>query len=197
MRFVLSRTSLLVGFGLLLGGILGWWLTRAPRPSAGSPPPSHALTIEKLQAIGRLEVLRYVMRDVVIHRWTYRIPFTESKLLLVVMGEAIVCLDFAQIQVVSRDTVASRLTLKLPKPYVCQVRLDPAQTKVYDASFSVLEWWQDGEAERMREALAAAQDSIRARISQTFPAELAYAQAEKLLTSLLQETGWQTVQFVH
>lgn len=196
MRFVLSRTSLLVGFGLVLGGILGWWLTREARPS-GPSPPAHALTIEKLQAIGRLEVLRYVVRDVVIHRWTYRIPFTESKLLLVVMGEAVVCLDFTQIQVVSRDTVASRLTLRLPKPYVCQVRLDPAQMKVYDASFSVVEWWQGGEAERMREALAAAQDSIQTRITQTFPAELAYAQAEKLLTSLLQETGWQTVQFLH
>jgi hypothetical protein len=155
----------------------------------------HALSIEKVQALGRLELLQYVVRDVVAQRWTYGVPFAESRVLLIVYGEAVICMDFSQVRVRSQDEKVKRIEVELPEPSVCQVRVDPARSRVYNADFSLVEWWRGGEAERVRQALAGAQDSLRRNVEREFPRELARAQAETLLARLLQEAGWREVVF--
>ncbi len=190
--------SLLIALllGLLTGGLIVFYFLF---PSVESPPKeqaSHTLSIEKIQALGRLELLHYVVRDVATYRWTYSIPLTESRILLVIHGEAIICMDFSRIRVSHKDPTTRALTLLLPPPEVCQVKVDPKKTRVYDASFSIVEWWRDGEADRVREALAQAQDSLQKTIQASFPRDLAYTQAKAILTRLLQEAGWQQVSFI-
>ena len=181
--------------GLTTGGLIIYYLIPKNEP-ASEPQTSHALTIEKIQALGRLELLHYVVRDVATYRWTYSIPLMESRILLVIHGEAVICMDFSRIRVSRRDPTTQTLTLQLPPPEVCQVKVDPEKSRVYDASFSIIEWWRDGEAHRVREALAQAQDSLQKTIQATFPRDLAYAQAKAILTRLLQEAGWQQVFFI-
>ncbi len=191
----LRPTLIALLLGLLTGGLFIYYLL----PKTEHPPQaqtSHALTIEKIQALGRLELLHYVVRDVATYRWTYSIPLTESRILLVIHGEAIICMDFSRIRVSHKDPTTHSLTLQLPPPEVCQVKVDPEKTRIYDASFSIVEWWEDGEAHRVREALAQAQDSLQKTIQATFPRDLAYTQAKALLSRLLQEAGWQQVSFV-
>jgi len=180
--------------GFLAGGLLIYYLLPKNTPPS-QEQSSHSFTIEKIQALGRLELLRYVVRDVATYRWTYSVPLTESRLLLIIHGEAIICIDFSQIRVVYKDPATHTITLQLPSPEVCQVKIDPEKTRVYDASFSIVEWWEGGEAQRMREALAQAQDSLQKTILATFPRDLAYAQANVILTRLLQEAGWQNISF--
>jgi len=190
----LQLTLLTLLLGLLTGGVVTFYLLQKSHPSPQNSS-SHTLTIEKIHTLGRLELLHYVVRDVATYRWTYSVPFTESRLLLILHGEATICMDFSQIQIAQKDPQTHTLTLILPPPEVCHVKIDPQKSQVYDASFSIVEWWRDGEAHRVREALAQAQDSLRKSISATFPRDLAYAQAKALLTHLLQEAGWTQITF--
>ncbi len=192
-RFRLTVVALLLG--LLTGGLIVYYLFKKSEASS-EMQTSHAYTIEKIHTLGRLELLRYVVRDVATYRWTYSIPFAESRLLLILHGEAIICMDFSRIEVSEKDPGRRALTLRLPPPEVCQVKLDPEKSRVYDASFSIVEWWRDGEAQRVREALAQAQDSLGRTIRTSFPRDLAYAQAQTLLTRLLREAGWTDINFV-
>ncbi len=191
-RLPLALIALLSG--ILTGGIIILYLLKKPQ-NAPQESSSHALTIEKIHTLGRLELLHYTVRDVATYRWTYSVPFTESRLLLILHGEATICMDFSQVQVVHKDPDKSSLTLRLPPPEVCHVKVDPQKSQVYDANFSIVEWWQNTEAHRVREALSQAQDSLRKSISATFPQDLAYAQAKNLLTRLLQDAGWTHITF--
>jgi len=180
--------------GTLVGGLIAFYLFKKPQ-NAPQESASHTLTIEKIHTLGRLELLHYTVRDVATYRWTYSVPFTESRLLLILHGEATICMDFSQVQVVDKDPDKRTLILRLPPPEVCHVKVDPQKSQVYDANFSIIEWWQNTEAHRVREALSQAQDSLRQSISATFPRDLAYAQAKNLLTRLLQEAGWTHITF--
>ncbi len=191
-RLPLALIALLSG--ILTGGIIILYLLKKPL-NAPQESSSHALTIEKIHTLGRLELLHYTVRDVATYRWTYSVPFTESRLLLILHGEATICMDFSQVQVVHKDPDKNSLTLRLPPPEVCHVKVDPQKSQVYDANFSIVEWWQNTEAHRVREALSQAQDSLRKSISATFPQDLAYAQAKNLLTRLLHDAGWTHITF--
>ncbi|GIV23057.1 MAG: hypothetical protein KatS3mg025_0716 [Bacteroidia bacterium] len=187
---------LLIGGGIGVGAWVGWRLSQT-REVSPSLKEHQTLLIERLTTLGQLTVLRYVVRDVVQREWRYGVPFTSSELLLVVAGEADICIDFSQVRVQEARWERKAVTLRLPVPFLCQVRIDPTQSRVYAADFSVIEWWQGGEAERVRETLAAAQETLRVRIATSFPRAAAQAQAEKLLRSLCQEMGWQEVRFVY
>lgn len=182
---------------MLAGAVGGLWVGRRLYRPADPPlriQDSQQILIERLTALGRLELLRYQVRDVVRREWAYPVPLARSRLLLVVAGEALICIDFGQVQVDSADWAQRKLQLRLPEPFLCQVRVDPQASQVYDADFSVIEWWRGGEAELVREALAAAQETLRVRLQAQFPAQAARSQAEHLLRRLCEEMGWKQVE---
>lgn len=191
----LLRYAVIGLLGVGAGVLLYYYLSR-PAAVPGSPAvEQHNLLIEQVKALGQIELLQYQVRDVLRREWTYLVPFTRSKVLLVVAGEARICMDFAGVQVVEADWDHRTLKLALPEPTLCLVRVDPAQSQVYDADFSVIEWWGGGEAERMREALAAAQETLRVRLTRQLPTEAARTQAETLLRRLCESMGWKTITF--
>lgn len=181
--------SLVIGAGIGAAGVL--YLLR-PTPSV-EPAPSHTVIIERLVALGQLEVMAVHTRDILRKQWEYLLPFTRSKVLIGVAGEGRVCIDFAKVQVLEQDWSQRTIGLRLPKPYLCSVRIDPAQSQVYDADFSIIEWAGGNEAERFRQALAEAQETLRVRLQQQIPHAAAQAQAEKLLRRLCEEMGWQKI----
>ncbi|MCS7161851.1 MAG: DUF4230 domain-containing protein [Bacteroidia bacterium] len=192
MRLLLHYT-LFLGLGLAGGLGLAYWRQRAAEAKEGKE--EQTLLVERLTALGQLELLAYQVRDVVRREWRYNLPLARSRLLIILTGEARICMDFAQIRIQEADWRQRTLKLALPPPYVCQVRIDPQSIQVYEADFSFLEWWRSGEAERLRELLTAAQETLRVRISQHFPQAAAQAQAERLLSRLCHEMGWEKVSF--
>lgn len=191
-----AKWSLLLislGSGIFL---LWFWYFRL-RPADTASHERQDILIQQIAALGQLELLQYQVRDVLRKEWTYTIPFARSRLLLVVAGEARLCMDFARVRVVESDWDARRLHLRLPSPEVCVVRIDPARSEVYDADFSVIEWWTGSEAERVREALTAAQETLRVRLQRQLPYKAAQQQAETLLRRLCEAMGWREITFSH
>ncbi len=81
------------------------------------------LLVEKIEAIGKLELVRYQIRDVVEHKAkTDFLP--EASVLLVVKAEAVGCIDLAS---VTKDDIAfdgDTVVLNLPQPEICYVKID-------------------------------------------------------------------------
>ena len=121
---------------------LGWFLWTKVRPAlAGfenplNPAPrvtvTHNTVLQKVEALGRMELVRYEFRDVVEYKKsTYRF-LPDAKVALIVAGNAIGCLDLRKLR--PQDVVLegdSIVRVALPPPELCVWQIDHSKSKVY------------------------------------------------------------------
>ena len=124
----------------LLG--LGWFLWRKVSPTldalnplggGGAVTVSHNTVLTQVEALGKLELVRYRFKDVVEYRKSSAYPFLpDAKVALVVGGEAVGCLDLRKIRpqdvILEGDSV---LRLLLPAPELCAFQVDHSQSRVF------------------------------------------------------------------
>ncbi|KAA9331509.1 DUF4230 domain-containing protein [Hymenobacter busanensis] len=120
---------------------LGWFLWQKVAPSLDTFNPlraaprvtvTHNTVLEKIEALGKLELVRYRFKDVVEYKKsTYRF-LPDAKVALIVAGEAVGCLDLRKIKpldvVFEGDSV---VRVALPAPELCTWRIDHNGSKVY------------------------------------------------------------------
>ena len=119
---------------------LGWFLWRQVGPvlrGLGRAEPAvtvtHHTVLTQVEALGRLELVRYRFRDVVEYRKASAYPLLpDAKVALIVGGEAIGCLDLRKIRpqdvILEGDSV---LRLLLPAPELCAFQVDHSQSRVF------------------------------------------------------------------
>ncbi|SDY76671.1 DUF4230 domain-containing protein [Hymenobacter psychrophilus] len=126
---------------LFLAG-LGWFLWTKVRPALSdfenplNPAPrvtiTHNTVLQKVEALGRMELVRYEFRDVVEYKKsTYRF-LPDAKVALIVAGNAIGCLDLRKLR--PQDVVLegdSIVRVALPAPELCVWQIDHSKSKVY------------------------------------------------------------------
>lgn len=103
--------------------------------------------VEKIVSMGKLELVKYSMKDV-IEKKEIRNILPDKRILFVAVGEVTGCIDLTKIK--KSDIVPSgtdSLTVFLPKPEICYVKLDHQQSKVYDVSGA----WFPGDSKNMVE----------------------------------------------
>jgi hypothetical protein len=102
-----------------------------------SETETHQVVIEKIEALGKLELVKYQFKDVLEYTQKLRF-FPDSRIILIASGEAVGCIDLSQMLeediLVSGDT----LMLNLPAPELCYYKLDHQKSKVYDSKFTLL-----------------------------------------------------------
>jgi hypothetical protein len=91
---------------------------------------THHTILTKIEALGKLELVRYNFKDVV--EYTKEIQFLpDSRSVLIVAGEAVGCLDLRKIT--DKDLVFegdSVLAVYLPQPEICYFKVNHEQSKV-------------------------------------------------------------------
>lgn len=103
--------------------------------------------VEKIVSMGKLELVKYSMKDV-LEKKEVRNILPDKRILFVAVGEVTGCIDLTRIK--KEDIVASgsdSVTIFLPKPEICYVKLDHQQSKVYDVSGA----WFPGDSKNMVE----------------------------------------------
>lgn len=96
---------------------------------------THSVVLEEIEALGRLELVKYTFRDVVEYT-VERNYLPDSKVMLIVSGEAIGCVDFAKIQKGDITETDSRVIVTLPQPEICVTKINHQDTKVYDTQWT-------------------------------------------------------------
>jgi len=90
--------------------------------------------VEKIVSMGKLELVKYSMKDV-LEKKQIRNILPDKRILFVAVGEVTGCIDLTKLQ--KTDIVqegSDSVTVFLPKPEICYVKLDHQLSKVYDVS---------------------------------------------------------------
>jgi hypothetical protein len=121
---------------------LGWFLWKKVQPvlfdfeNPLNPTPrvtvTHNTVLQKVEALGRLELVRYHFKDVVEYKKsTYRF-LPDAKVALIVAGDAVGCLDLRKVK--PQDVVFegdSVVRVALPAAELCTWQVDHSQSRVY------------------------------------------------------------------
>jgi len=90
--------------------------------------------IEKITNIGKLELVKYNMKDV-IEKKELRTLLPDRRILLVAAGEVAGCIDLTKIKKEDIEHVtADSVIVYLPQPEVCYFKLDHKRSRVYDVT---------------------------------------------------------------
>lgn len=127
---------------LLFLAALGWflWIKIGPALTAFNPlvqeprvTVTHNTVLAQVEALGKLELVRYRFKDVVEYRRANRLALLpDAKVALVVGGEAVGCLDLRKIRpqdvVLEGDSV---VRVFLPAPELCSFQVKHDQSRVF------------------------------------------------------------------
>ena len=126
---------------LFLAG-LGWFLWKKVAPtlaglnSLTAEPKvtvTHNTVLTQVEALGRMELVRYRFKDVVEYRRASRYPLLpDAKVALIVGGEAVGCIDLRRLRpqdvVLEGDSV---VRVALPAPELCSFQVNHDQSRVF------------------------------------------------------------------
>ncbi len=121
--------------GVILGVLLCWIVISflGKKKNVESTISTHQEVVEKVEAIGKLELVRMNIRDVLEHK-IVREWLPNAKAVLIINGEAVGCIDLQKVKKddisISKDT----LKIKLPDPEICYCKIDHSKSKVYETS---------------------------------------------------------------
>lgn len=91
------------------------------------------IMVTKITAMGKLELVKYSMKDVVEKKELHTI-LPDSRVLFVAVGEVTACIDLTKVKKEDVRQTADSVLVTLPQPEICYVKLDHQRSKVYDVS---------------------------------------------------------------
>ncbi len=145
------------------------------------PVQTHTIVLNKIEGLGRMELMRYQYQDVITHE-IIKDWWPDPKVVLSVQGETVACIDFAQID--SADIILhgdSLVEVLLPEPEICYSRIDHDNTRVFNTEYTL---WE--EAELVSEAYRKAEEAILTEAVRAGILEQSREQAITLLKPLLE-----------
>ncbi|WP_276498773.1 DUF4230 domain-containing protein [Pontibacter litorisediminis] len=146
--------------------------------------------LTSVEDLGRMELVRYNFKDVVeyeknVSRW---VP--NSKIMLIVTGEAVGCVDFTKITEADIEFQGDSLVqVALPEPEICYYKIDQSKTKVFSKENT---YFQD--ADLVQESYKYAEANVKKAALNSGILNQTKVNAEKVLKPILEEvTGRRVV----
>ena len=175
---------LLVALGVFLWQKIGATLASLNPLAAREPQVTvtHNTVLTQVEALGKLELVRYRFKDVVEYKRTAKYPFLpDAKAALIVGGEAVGCLDLRKIRpqdvTLEGDSV---VRIILPDPELCAFQVDHRQSRVFSTENS---FFQD--ASLVDDAYRYAEAQVRRSALQSGILAETQRNAQQLLVPLL------------
>lgn len=147
----------------------------------------HQLLVEKIEAIGKLELVRYQISDVLEHKnKTDFLP--EASVLLIVKAEAVGCIDLTKITRNDIDINADTAVVNLPQPEICYVKIDHKNSRVYDTKMAFFR-----EANLVDEAYKAAEKHVTSEVKKSNILAQTKTNAMNVLKPIIEGLGYKNV----
>ncbi|AFD05942.1 DUF4230 domain-containing protein [Solitalea canadensis] len=147
----------------------------------------HNVILEKVESLGKLELVRYKFKDIVEHEMISQwLP--DPKALLIVSGEAVGCIDLGKVKKEDITVVDTILTIRLPNPELCYYKIDHKNSKVYQTNYAFLV-----EAQLVDEAYKKAEEELGKNALKAGILEQTKVSAEKVLTPFFAAFGYKKV----
>ena len=170
---------------------LGWFLWKKIGPVLDGLNPlaqeprvtvTHNTVLTQVEALGKLELVRYRFKDVVEYKRTNRLTILpDAKVALIVAGEATGCLDLRKIRpqdvVLEGDSV---VRVFLPAPELCNFQVRHDQSQVFSTNNS---FFQD--ADLVDQGYKCAEAQVRTAALQSGILAETQRNAQQILAPLL------------
>lgn len=190
MRFLYPVLTVLI---VLVTVFLAWQAFRLGLFGSGEPTiiSNHNVVLEKIEELGKLELVKYKFRDVLEYNIKYD-WWPDSKTILIISGEAVGCIDLKKIQQKDIRDTKDTVYVHLPTPELCYYKLNHNESKVYDTkSYSM-------DATKMVSgAYAEAEKQVKRTALQSNILEQTKMNGEKLLKPLLEQISNKKVVFTY
>jgi hypothetical protein len=147
----------------------------------------HELLLQQVEEIGRLELVRYNIQDIVEYE-KMRNWLPNSRTILMVSGEVVACIDLALLTEDDITVEGDSVALLLPIPEICHVKIDHSRSKVYDVKFGL---WDTPDL--VDEAYREAEKEIHNKALEMGLVSQSRDSAVKLLTPILQALGFEKI----
>ncbi|WP_242929512.1 DUF4230 domain-containing protein [Pontibacter vulgaris] len=151
---------------------------------------NHNTILTKVEELGRMELVRYNFKDVVEYEKNISKWVPNSKIVLIVTGEAVGCVDFTKLN--AEDIVFegdSVVQVALPEPQICYYKIDHGKTKVFSKENT---YFQD--ADLVQESYRYAEANVKKAALNSGILRQTQVNAEKVLKPILEEiTGRRVV----
>ncbi|MCZ4221714.1 DUF4230 domain-containing protein [Pedobacter rhodius] len=147
----------------------------------------HQLLVEKIEAIGKLELVRYQISDVLEHKnKTDFLP--EASVLLIVKADAVGCIDLTKITRNDIEIDADTAVVNLPQPEICYVKIDHKNSRVYDTKMAYFR-----EAKLVDEAYKTAEQKITDEVKKSNILAQTKINATNVLKPIIEGLGYKNV----
>jgi hypothetical protein len=147
----------------------------------------HQLLVEKIEAIGKLELVRYQISDVLEHKnKTDFLP--EASVLLIVKADAVGCIDLTKITRKDIEIDADTAVVNLPQPEICYVKIDHKNSRVYDTKMAFFR-----EGGLVDEAYKAAEKKVTAEVNKSDILAQTKTNALNVLKPIIEGLGYKNV----
>jgi hypothetical protein len=166
-------------------GIIGIVLYRKATERSSS---EHLLTVEKIEKMGKLELVKFNIKDVV--EQTKDRPFflPNAKAVLIIAGEVIAGIDLEKVKEGDIVSSGTEVTVLLPRPEILISKVNHERSKIYD-----IKWGGFATAERVDEAYKTAELMIIDETAKMGYEETCRNNATALLTPIFKEIAGKEV----
>jgi len=111
-----------------------------PEEKPGNTVITHNMVVDKIESLGKLELTRFYLKDIVEHKEVKEWYRDDNKIVLVISGEVIGCIDLTKIDSSKVELGTDTIYITLPQPEICSFKINHQQSKVYYINTSV---WDD------------------------------------------------------
>jgi hypothetical protein len=138
-RFVNRLSVILVTTLVITGFLIFMFFYLKNELTSSRTEMSDSGMVSKISSMGKLELVRYAMKDVIEQKEIHPI-LPDSRVLFLAVGEVTACIDLTKIR--KPDVVQNKdsVIVYLPQPEICYSKLDHQKSKVYDIRGA---WFED------------------------------------------------------
>jgi hypothetical protein len=104
---------------------------------ADKPVTTHNVVLKKIEALGKLELIRYKYKDMVEHE-VIKAYLPDPKVVLMVTGEVVGCIDLKKVKPEDVTEKADSIYIRLPRPEICYSKVNHSESKVFDTRNTTL-----------------------------------------------------------
>lgn len=171
---------------LAVVGLLAWyfWVRYHANPAVES---NHQILVERIEAMGKLELVKYRISDIVEHK-NVSSMLPDASVLLIVKADAVGCIDLAKLKATDVQVMGDSVIIELPKAELCYVKIDHKESRVYDTKMTFFR-----EADLVDEAYKYAENQVQKKVLQSDILKQTEKNALTVLRPLLLGLGYQKI----
>jgi hypothetical protein len=148
---------------------------------------THSSVVEKIESIGKLELVKMTVQDIVEHQ-IERDWMLNAKAILIIQGEAAGCIDMQKIKKENISISDGSLSIKLPAPEIAYCKVNHEKSRIYDTANTFFSG-----ATIVDEAYRDAEKQLEKTVLEIGILEQTKANAELFFKSFFQSLGFKNI----